>query len=77
MGPLHAAKDHRQVAAIRTDIDILHNTQDIECKYSFWECKYTAILHSSTPDCTAVVRLNGGKLILSLIHLCNCRIINN
>ena len=31
-------------------IYLLHNAQDIECKYSFWECKYTAILHGSTTD---------------------------
>ena len=36
-------------------IVLLHDAWDIECKYSFWECKYTAILHGSTTDCTAVV----------------------
>ena len=24
---------------------LLHDARDIECKYSFWECTYTAILH--------------------------------
>ena len=71
---------------------LLHNAQDIECKYGFWECKYTAILHGSVTDCCQQLssarcyrrlltfkrgRINGGKLILSLIYLCNNRIINN
>ena len=36
--------------------NLLHDVQNIDCKYSFWECKYTAIkqIHGST-DCTAVV----------------------
>ena len=29
---------------------LLHDAQDIECKYGFLECKYTAILHGSTTD---------------------------
>ena len=31
-------------------IYLLHDTQDIECRYGFWECKYTAISHRSTTD---------------------------
>ena len=58
---------------------LLHNAQDIKYKYGFLECKYTAILHGSTTDCTAASarcqktvkrgRINGGKLIISLIYL--------
>ena len=64
-----------------TYVYLLHKAQDIECKCSFWECKFTVILHGSTTDCTAVVsvclltvehgRINGGKLVLSFIYLCN------
>ena len=63
----------------------LHDVRDIECRYGFLECKYRAMLHGSTTDCTAVSasgqttvkrdRINGGKLILSLVY--DCRIINN
>ena len=49
------------------------------------------ILHGSTTDCTAVVsargyrrlltvergRINGGKFVLSLSYVCNCRIIDS
>ena len=67
---------------------LLHDSRDIEYKYGFLECEYTAILHGSTTDCTAASargyrrlltvqrgRINGGNLILSLIHLCNCHVI--
>ena len=30
--------------------DLSHDGRDIKCKYRFWECKYTALLHSSTTD---------------------------
>ena len=55
-------------------IYLLHDAQDIECKYGVLECKYTAILHGSTTDTavqlssdisytfllTAERRINGG-----------------
>ena len=59
--------------------NLLHDVRDIECKYGFLECKYRAILHGSTTDCTAASahgqttvkrgRINGGKQIISLIYL--------
>ena len=52
-------------------IILLHDVQDIEGRNGFLECKYRAILHGST-DCTAATvkggRINGGKLINSLIY---------
>ena len=67
--------------------DLLHGVRDIECKYGVLEWNYRGILHRSTTDCTAASvrgemtvkrgRINGGKLIISLSYLCNCRIINN
>ena len=45
---------------------LLHHAQDVECKYGFWECKYTEIKRHKTTVKSG--RINGGKLILSLIY---------
>ena len=60
-------------------MSLLDDVQDIERKYGFLECKYRAILHGSTTDCTTASargqatvkrgRISGGKLILFLIYL--------
>ena len=86
----HNSKVIQCIECLRASCDtwciLLHDLRDIECKYGFLERKHRAILHGSTTGCTAASargqttvkrgRINGGKLILSLIYLCNCRIIN-
>ena len=46
--------------------------RDIEGKYGFWECKYTAILHGSTTDCTAIGVLFASDGTIIIITHCIC-----
>ena len=65
------SKEENQTKKQNICITLLHEAQDIECKYGFLERKYKPILHGSTTDCTAESahgqtfkrsKINGGKL---------------
>ena len=55
---------------LRRTASLLHDAWDIEWKWSFLECKYTAKLHGSTTDCTAVASAHGYIHLLTVTDSC-------